>query len=124
MPARLCRAGAAHWEVLLRARAIECQAYVIAAAQAGRHNDKRESYGHALIISPWGEVVGALDDPQATGARGAGCVVRCMRVSVCVHELRSTCAACVRACVPALVTLRWGGAAPRAGRHCRGGAGL
>jgi predicted amidohydrolase len=48
-----CTVGAAHWEVLLRARAIECQAYVIAAAQAGRHNEKRESYGHALIIDPW-----------------------------------------------------------------------
>lgn len=46
--------GAAHWEVLLRARAIECQSYVIAAAQAGKHSEKRESYGHALIIDPWG----------------------------------------------------------------------
>ena len=44
--------------MLLRARAIECQCYVIAAAQAGRHNEKRESYGHSLIIDPWGEVVG------------------------------------------------------------------
>ncbi len=40
--------------MLLRARAIECQCYVIAAAQAGQHNAKRESYGHALIIDPWG----------------------------------------------------------------------
>lgn len=59
--------GAAHWEVLLRARAVECQCYVIAAAQAGRHNEKRESYGHSLIIDPWGEVVARLDDPHATG---------------------------------------------------------
>ncbi|KAF6254735.1 carbon-nitrogen hydrolase [Scenedesmus sp. NREL 46B-D3] len=44
--------GKAHWEVLLRARAIECQCFVIAAAQAGVHNEKRESYGHALIIDP------------------------------------------------------------------------
>lgn len=43
------------------------QCYVIAAAQAGRHNEKRESYGHSLIIDPWGEVVGRLDDPLATG---------------------------------------------------------
>ena len=49
--------GEAHWEVLLRARAIECQCYVIAAAQAGRHNDKRESYGHSLVIDPWGRSV-------------------------------------------------------------------
>jgi predicted amidohydrolase len=59
--------GKAHWEVLLRARAIETQTYVVAAAQAGRHNEKRESYGHSLIIDPWGRVIGKLDDPLATG---------------------------------------------------------
>jgi len=59
--------GKAHWELLLRARAVETQCYVIAAAQAGRHNEKRESYGHSIIIDPWGEVVGKLDDPLATG---------------------------------------------------------
>ena len=52
--------GKAHWEVLLRARAIETQTYVIAAAQSGAHNEKRVSYGHSLIISPWGEVLAAL----------------------------------------------------------------
>lgn len=52
---------------MLRARAIETQTYVIAAAQAGQHNAKRESYGHSLIIDPWGEVVGRLQDPLATG---------------------------------------------------------
>ncbi len=50
--------GAAHWHVLLRARAIEEQAYVVAAAQWGRHNEKRESYGHTLIIDPWGAILG------------------------------------------------------------------
>ncbi|PKI32427.1 hypothetical protein CRG98_047190 [Punica granatum] len=59
--------GQAHWEILLRARAIETQCYVIAAAQAGKHNDKRESYGDALIIDPWGTVVGRLPDHLATG---------------------------------------------------------
>ncbi|KAH9767981.1 Deaminated glutathione amidase /cytosolic [Citrus sinensis] len=52
--------GQAHWEILLRARAIETQCYVIAAAQAGKHNDKRESYGDSLIIDPWGTVIGRL----------------------------------------------------------------
>ena len=52
--------GQAHWEVLLRARAIETQAYVIAAAQVGAHNEKRVSYGHSMIVSPWGEVVAKL----------------------------------------------------------------
>ncbi|CAI9091504.1 OLC1v1026557C3 [Oldenlandia corymbosa var. corymbosa] len=54
--------GLAHWEILLRARAIETQCYVIAAAQAGKHNEKRESYGDTLIIDPWGTVVGRLPD--------------------------------------------------------------
>ena len=53
--------GRAHWEVLLRARAIETQAYVIAPAQAGAHNEKRTSYGHSMIVSPWGEVLAELD---------------------------------------------------------------
>ena len=52
--------GTVHWEPLLKARAIESQAYVIAAAQVGAHNEKRISYGHSMIISPWGEVVAKL----------------------------------------------------------------
>ncbi|KAL1194840.1 Deaminated glutathione amidase, chloroplastic/cytosolic [Cardamine amara subsp. amara] len=59
--------GEAHWEILLRARAIETQCYVIAAAQAGKHNEKRESYGDTLIIDPWGTVVGRLNDRVSTG---------------------------------------------------------
>ncbi|KAL5140369.1 Nitrilase-like protein 2 [Glycine soja] len=59
--------GEAHWEILLRARAIETQCYVIAAAQAGKHNDKRESYGDTLIIDPWGTIVGRLPDRLSTG---------------------------------------------------------
>ena len=50
--------GAAHWHLLLRARAIEDQAWVVAPAQWGRHNEKRESYGHSLIVDPWGTIVG------------------------------------------------------------------
>lgn len=53
--------GRAHWHTLLRARAIESQCYVIAAAQAGIHRnsngDSRETYGHSLVVDPWGEVV-------------------------------------------------------------------
>ncbi|KAJ8336653.1 hypothetical protein SKAU_G00378730 [Synaphobranchus kaupii] len=50
--------GAAHWEVLLRARAIETQCFVLAAAQVGSHHAKRASYGHALAVDPWGVVIG------------------------------------------------------------------
>ena len=49
--------GLAHWESLLRARAIETQCYVIAAAQTGMHNAKRSSYGHAMVVDPWGAII-------------------------------------------------------------------
>jgi deaminated glutathione amidase len=49
--------GGAHWSVLLRARAIENGCFVLAAAQAGKHECGRETYGHSLIVSPWGEVI-------------------------------------------------------------------
>ena len=57
--------GRAHWEVLLRGRAIESEAFVIAAAQSGHHTDGRDTYGHSLVVSPWGEVL--LDMGQDTG---------------------------------------------------------
>ncbi|KAK5123187.1 hypothetical protein LTR85_003386 [Meristemomyces frigidus] len=57
--------GKAHWLPLLRARAIECESYVIAAAQVGAHNEKRRSYGHSIIINPWGEVLAELSGEQA-----------------------------------------------------------
>lgn len=49
--------GRAHWHTLLRARAIESAAFVIAAAQTGRHEDGRTTYGHSLVVDPWGEVL-------------------------------------------------------------------
>lgn len=49
--------GEAHWEILLRARAIENGAFVIAAAQAGLHEDGRETFGHSMVIDPWGKVL-------------------------------------------------------------------
>jgi predicted amidohydrolase len=49
--------GEAHWQVLMRARAIENGCFVFAAAQAGKHESGRETYGHSLIVSPWGEVI-------------------------------------------------------------------
>lgn len=57
--------GEAHWEILLRARAIENQCYVLAANQAGTHPDGRQTYGHSMIISPWGKV---LAEAPAEGA--------------------------------------------------------
>ena len=57
--------GEAHWHVLLRARAIEAGCFVIAPAQTGRHEDGRETYGHSLVIDPWGEVL--LDMGEEAG---------------------------------------------------------
>ena len=53
--------GAAHWETLLRCRAIENQCYVLAAGQGGRHSNGRETFGNSMIIDPWGVVVERLD---------------------------------------------------------------
>lgn len=58
VPAAFTRpTGAAHWHILLRARAIEAGSWVIAAGQTGHHEDGRETYGHSLVIDPWGEIV-------------------------------------------------------------------
>ncbi|CAD7034518.1 carbon-nitrogen hydrolase family protein [Pseudorhizobium endolithicum] len=83
VPAAFTRqTGEAHWEVLLRARAIENGAFLIAAAQAGVHEDGRETFGHSMIIDPWGKVlasaggsgeaivVAEIDVEQVKAARG------------------------------------------------------
>jgi deaminated glutathione amidase len=56
--------GQAHWEILLRARAIENQCYVLAAAQGGRHPTGRRTYGHSILIDPWGDVIGMLPEGE------------------------------------------------------------
>ncbi|GAB6067753.1 carbon-nitrogen hydrolase family protein [Methylothermus subterraneus] len=62
--------GAAHWEVLLRARAIENQCYVVAADQGGVHANGRQTYGHSMIIDPWGRVLAELGEtPGVCAAR-------------------------------------------------------
>src|SRR6185312_1878348 len=55
------KTGEAHWHMLLRARAIENGCFVLAAAQAGRHESGRETYGHSLVVSPWGDVIAEAD---------------------------------------------------------------
>lgn len=81
--------GQAHWHVLLRARAIETGSFVLAAAQGGRHESGRETFGHSLIVSPWGEVlaeagtepgivIADLDLEQADRARA--------RIPALVHD--------------------------------------
>ena len=69
MPAAFtARTGAAHWELLLRARAVENQCYLLAAAQGGIHPGGRRTFGHSMLVDPWGEVV-------ARRAEGPGLVV-------------------------------------------------
>jgi len=57
--------GQAHWEVLLRARAIENLAFVAASAQGGLHDNGRRTWGHSMVVDPWGEVLGVR--PEGAG---------------------------------------------------------
>jgi deaminated glutathione amidase len=56
--------GRAHWELLLRARAVENQCYVLAAAQGGTHENGRRTWGHSMVVDPWGEVLGVLPEGE------------------------------------------------------------
>jgi len=60
--------GSAHWEILLRARAIENQCYVLAPAQGGTHPNGRRTWGHTMLIDPWGEVLGVLAEGEGVVA--------------------------------------------------------
>jgi predicted amidohydrolase len=59
--------GRAHWHVLLRARAIEAGVFVVAAAQVGRHEDGRQTFGHSLVVDPWGEVLLDMGEERGVG---------------------------------------------------------
>ncbi|MCL9775116.1 carbon-nitrogen hydrolase family protein [Vibrio methylphosphonaticus] len=74
--------GQAHWEVLLRARAIENQCWIVAANQCGTHPCGRETWGHSMVISPWGEVQGQLEGQVGT-------IIADLNFDV-VHEVRQT----------------------------------
>ena len=63
--------GSAHWHVLLRARAIETGSFIIAPAQCGTHADGRRTYGHALIVSPWGDILAEVPTDDANAEAGA-----------------------------------------------------
>jgi predicted amidohydrolase len=82
--------GRAHWEILLRARAVENQAYVVAPAQGGLHESGRRTYGHTMIVDPWGEVL-------AVRPEGEGVVV----AEIDSDKIRE-----VRAALPALLNRR------------------
>src|SRR5205814_1221283 len=70
IPAAFTRpTGEAHWEVLMRARAIETGSFVLAPAQGGRHEDGRGTWGHSIAVAPWGEVIGRLDHDEPAPAQ-------------------------------------------------------
>lgn len=83
--------GKAHWELLLRARAVENQCYMLAPAQVGLHESGRSTYGHSMLIDPWGEVLDCL--PEGEG--------------VVMGELQAARIQEVRAQLPALEHRRW-----------------
>ena len=56
--------GQAHWELLLRARAVENQCYVLASAQGGRHENGRRTWGHSMLVDPWGEIIAQHDEGE------------------------------------------------------------
>jgi predicted amidohydrolase len=74
--------GRAHWEILLRARAIENQCYVLAAAQGGLHQNGRRTWGHTMLVDPWGEMVAVLPE-------GEGCVLGELSAEV-LHNTRES----------------------------------
>lgn len=78
--------GKDHWEVLLRSRAIENQSYVLAPAQVGRHSEKRVTYGHSMVVDPWGLVIAQASDGEG----------------LAIAEVRSEVLANVRQKIPAL----------------------
>lgn len=94
VPAAFTRkTGEPHWEVLLRARAIETQSYVIAAAQSGAHNERRTSYGHTMIIDPWGTI-----GKEAGSEDGVSmfliCVCSCLQLHTCTTRMKGFATAC------------------------------
>jgi predicted amidohydrolase len=92
IPAAFTRpTGEAHWEVLMRARAIETGSFVLAPAQGGRHEDGRGTYGHSIVVAPWGQVVAHLDHDEP---------------GVLLADIDLTAAAKARAAIPALANAR------------------
>ena len=81
--------GRAHWQVLMRARAIEAELFIVAAAQAGLHEDGRETYGHSLVADPWGELVLEMgDEPGLAFAELDLARIADVRARIPVHEHR------------------------------------
>ena len=83
--------GRAHWQVLLRARAIEAELFMVAAAQAGRHEDGRETYGHSLVADPWGELLLEMGgEPGLAFAEIDLARIAEVRARIPVHQHRRT----------------------------------
>lgn len=90
LPAAFTRlTGSAHWHTLLRARAIENQCYLVAAAQDGVHPNGRQTYGHSLIVNPWGEVIAERDHgPGLVSAKLDLELLKSLRTKMPVYQHR------------------------------------
>ena len=90
VPAAFTRVtGEAHWEVLLRARAIENQCWVLAAAQVGRHSESRSTWGHSMVIDPWGTIIAENADAVSSIKAKVNCsgiVELRQRIPVATHN--------------------------------------
>ena len=91
--------GRAHWHILLRARAIETGCFVIAPAQCGIHADGRRTYGHAMIIGPWGEILGEATTDDNVSAAGAN-------DDVIIADLEMDATSRARQAIPSLANAR------------------
>ena len=81
--------GKAHWQVLMRARAIEAELFIVAAAQAGHHEDGRDTYGHSLVADPWGELIVEMDgQPGLAFAEIDLSLIADVRARIPVHQHR------------------------------------
>jgi predicted amidohydrolase len=86
--------GRAHWQVMMRARAIEAELFIVAAAQAGHHEDGRETYGHSLVADPWGELILEMEgEPGLAFADIDLARIAEVRARIPVHQHRKTIAA-------------------------------
>ena len=81
--------GKAHWHVLLRARAIETGSFVFAPAQGGVHENGRRTYGHSLIVSPWGEVLAEAEGTQPQVITALIDPARCEAARACIPAMRA-----------------------------------
>lgn len=95
--------GSAHWHVLMRARAIETGCFIVAAAQCGLHADGRQTYGHSLVVDPWGRIIAEADaatDAATDAEANAGAAAQRDGAAIIVADLDADAVAAARVAIP------------------------